>query len=79
MQSFTLTFTSRGNLESPINLPPQGEHANSTQKGPDPDSNSGHSCCEATVLTTATAVPPSSDYMTDKLTVNKCRINEQIN
>ena len=29
----------------------QREHANSTQKGPDPDSNSGPSGCKVTVLT----------------------------
>uniref|UniRef100_A0A3Q3X0S6 NACHT domain-containing protein n=1 Tax=Mola mola TaxID=94237 RepID=A0A3Q3X0S6_MOLML len=29
----------------------QGEHANSTQKRPDPESNPGPFCCEATVLT----------------------------
>ena len=30
----------------------QGEHTNSTQKHPDPESNPGPSCCEVTVLTT---------------------------
>ena len=31
----------------------QGEHANSTEKHPDPGLNPGPSCCEATVLATA--------------------------
>jgi len=60
-----LTLTPRINLETPINLTciffwqweeageathTQGEHANSTQKGPSRDLNQEASCCEATVL-----------------------------
>ena len=36
----------------------QGEHANTTQKGPSWDSNQEPSCCEATVLTTTTLCSP---------------------
>ena len=60
-----------GNQRKPTQT--QGEHANSTQKHPDLDSNPGPSCREATVLTTVFIFP---QMMT---TIIKCHKDSSAN